>query len=80
MGAPGTTAADVLARRLERVEAEGYASMWEAAPRALAARHGIALARFGQADEVADVVAFLASDAARYVTGQTIYADGGFRL
>jgi NAD(P)-dependent dehydrogenase (short-subunit alcohol dehydrogenase family) len=43
-------------------------------------RKRIALGRFGQAEEVADVVTFLAGDAARYVTGQTIYADGGFRL
>jgi 3-oxoacyl-[acyl-carrier protein] reductase len=26
---------------------------------------------------VADVVLFLASDAARFITGQTIYVDGG---
>jgi enoyl-[acyl-carrier-protein] reductase (NADH) len=26
---------------------------------------------------VADVVRFFVSDAARYVTGQTVYADGG---
>jgi 3-oxoacyl-[acyl-carrier protein] reductase len=36
------------------------------------------LGRFGRPDDVADVVAFLASDAARWVTGCTIRADGGF--
>jgi glucose 1-dehydrogenase len=31
-------------------------------------------------EEIAPVYAFLASDEARYVTGQTIYADGGLTL
>ena len=35
------------------------------------------LGRFGEADEVAKVAVFLASDYASYVTGQTVYPDGG---
>jgi NAD(P)-dependent dehydrogenase (short-subunit alcohol dehydrogenase family) len=35
------------------------------------------LRRWGTPEDVADVVAFLASDAARFVTGETICVDGG---
>ena len=38
----------------------------------------IALGRWGEPQEISSVVAFLASDAASYVTGQTIIVDGGF--
>jgi 3-oxoacyl-[acyl-carrier protein] reductase len=37
----------------------------------------IPLRRFGSTDEIADVVCFLASDRASYVTGTTIAVDGG---
>jgi 3-oxoacyl-[acyl-carrier protein] reductase len=34
--------------------------------------------RLGTLEEVADVVAFLASDGARFINGQVVYVDGGF--
>lgn len=40
----------------------------------------IALGRAGAPEDVAPVVTFLASDAARYVTGQTVVVDGGFLM
>jgi 3-oxoacyl-[acyl-carrier protein] reductase len=40
----------------------------------------IPLGRVGTADDVSGVVTFLCSDAARYVTGQTIVVDGGFLM
>jgi 3-oxoacyl-[acyl-carrier protein] reductase len=40
----------------------------------------IAVRRFGKPEEVAEVVAFIASDASTYVTGQVIRVDGGMGL
>ena len=57
-------------------------SMTEAMPERARAHYlaSIALGRSGSPEDVSGVVTFLCSDAARYVTGQTIVVDGGFLM
>lgn len=45
-----------------------------------AAQQRIPLKRLGQAKDIAELVAFLASDNAAYITGQTIRVDGGLTM
>ncbi|MNG35781.1 3-oxoacyl-[acyl-carrier-protein] reductase FabG [compost metagenome] len=40
----------------------------------------IPLARLGDAADIANAVRFLASDAAAYMTGQTVHVDGGMYM
>ena len=49
------------------------------AARAAIARH-IPLGRSAEAEDIAACFAFLASDDAAYITGQTLYVDGGVSL
>ena len=65
--APGAIETDI---NRERIEAFGP-DAW---------KRWIPLGRVGQGHEIAELAAFLASDAASYITGAVIYADGGYRL
>jgi 3-oxoacyl-[acyl-carrier protein] reductase len=42
--------------------------------------HRIPLGRFASAEEIAEPIVFLASDASRYVTGVELVVDGGMIL
>ena len=45
-----------------------------------ALKRSIPMGRVGSPDEIANVVSFLASDAAGYITGQTIHVNGGLYI
>jgi 3-oxoacyl-[acyl-carrier protein] reductase len=57
------------------VDTDMLASMPEAMQQATLS--AIAMGRVGNTREIAEVVAFLASDAASYISGQVIAVDGG---
>lgn len=73
LGPRGITVNSVLpgAIRTDALAASGNAARVEQA----ASR--TPLGRIGETDDIADIVAFLASDAARWITGETIRAGGG---
>ena len=43
-------------------------------------RDQVPAGRFAEAEEVAEVVAFLAGEGAGYITGQTVAVDGGMTM
>ena len=45
-----------------------------------AMKQEIPLKRFGTSEEVADAVLFLVSDFAKYITGETLVIDGGWKM
>ena len=59
---------DVVHAKNDGITPEAYRQRSEA---------GIPMGRYGHVDEFADAAVFLASDAARYVTGHTMFVDGG---
>ena len=40
----------------------------------------IPMKRLGKVEDIAEVVAFLASDSANYITGETIHVNGGMYM
>ena len=68
----------VNAAALGNIDTEAMAGLPEDVRKAL--EREPALKRFGRPEEVARVIAFLASDDASYITGSTIVVDGGFAL
>jgi len=52
-------------------------ALWEPLEASLAKR--LPLGRIGEPEDIGEVVAFLASDAARWITGENIVVDGGNR-
>ena len=60
------------------IETDMTAAMPEAAREALAKQ--IALGRLGGAADIAKAVAFLASDDASYITGETLHVNGGLHM
>jgi 3-oxoacyl-[acyl-carrier protein] reductase len=44
------------------------------------AQRDVALGRVGEAEDIAEVIVFLLSDGARFMTGEVIVVDGGASL
>src|ERR1700733_4730436 len=74
---PGYIATPLAAARIKQIMDQAGISHAEAEAALLAAIGGVPLGRPGTAAEVAQLVAFLVSDAAAYITGSEFVIDGG---
>jgi NAD(P)-dependent dehydrogenase (short-subunit alcohol dehydrogenase family) len=74
---PGYIATPLAAARVTAIMDQAGISRAEAAAALLATIGGVPLGRPGTAAEVAQLVAFLVSDAAAYITGSEFVIDGG---
>jgi NAD(P)-dependent dehydrogenase (short-subunit alcohol dehydrogenase family) len=74
---PGYIATSLAEERIARIMAQDAISRAEAEAALLATIGGVPLGRPGTAAEVAQLVAFLVSDAAAYITGAEFVVDGG---
>lgn len=62
------------------IQTEFARGLWENPEVRKKIDNDVPMRRLGQPDDIASVVSFLASDLARFVTGQTIVADGGMLI
>jgi NAD(P)-dependent dehydrogenase (short-subunit alcohol dehydrogenase family) len=74
---PGFIATSGAERRIGHMMAESGASHAEAEARLVELIGGVPLGRAGTAAEVAELVAFVVSDAASYLSGAELTVDGG---
>jgi NAD(P)-dependent dehydrogenase (short-subunit alcohol dehydrogenase family) len=74
---PGFIATSGATRRIDQMMAESGSSRDEAEARLIDLIGGVPLGRAGMAAEVAELVAFLVSDAASYLSGTELTVDGG---
>lgn len=73
---PGVTYTELVAANAEAAAARAGMSIEEVMDRMLA-KHDVAAGRFGQPQEVAAAIVFLASEQAAWITGATLEVDGG---